>query len=134
MAAAVEAFQAWAAGQGSVRTEHEQILANVSDFIGRHGDSRFGSVNADPDHPGHAVHNRAGWWREDSQGRAYLFTTGGLTEALGGFDLKRGLDALEAAGWIVEREANARSVRVRVNGGRPRLFAIRPTDGEEEAA
>ncbi|SOC51011.1 putative DNA primase/helicase [Chromohalobacter canadensis] len=134
MAAAVEAFQAWAAGQGGVRTEHEQILANVSDFIGRHGDARFGSVNADPDHPGHTVHNRAGWWRDDAQGRAYLFTTGGLTEALGGFDLKRGLDALEAAGWIVEREANARSVRVRVNSGRPRLFAIRPTDGKEEAA
>ncbi|MFG6137973.1 DUF927 domain-containing protein [Halomonas sp. B23F22_10] len=131
MAAAIEAFQAWSAGQGGVRTEHEQILANVSDFIGRHGDARFGSVSPEPSHHAHAVHNRAGWWREDAQGRVYLFTTSGLTEALGSFDLKRGLDALEVAGWIVEREANARSVRVRVNGGRPRLFAIRPADSEE---
>lgn len=133
MAAAVEAFRAWSAGQGGVRTEHEQILANVSDFIERHGDARFSSMDADPAQTP-AVYNRAGWWREDAQGRAYLFTTGGLTEALSGFDLKRGLDALEAAGWIVEREANARSVRVQLSGRRGRFYAIRPTDGVEAAA
>ncbi|SHL26117.1 DUF927 domain-containing protein [Halomonas caseinilytica] len=133
MAAAVEAFRAWSAGQGGVRTEHEQILANVSDFIERHGDARFSSMDADPAHTP-AVHNRAGWWREDAQGRAYLFTTGGLIEALGSFDLKRGLDALEAAGWIVERETNARSVRVQLSGRRGRFYAIRPTDGEETVA
>ncbi|WP_304526391.1 DUF927 domain-containing protein [Halomonas sp. I5-271120] len=132
MAAAVEAFRTWSAGQGGVRTEHEQILANVGDFIERHGDARFSSIDADPAHTP-AVYNRAGWWREDAQGRAYLFTTGGLTEALGGFDLKRGLDALEAAGWIAEREANARSVRVQLSGRRGRFYAVRPTDGEEAA-
>ncbi|MGM0703350.1 MAG: DUF927 domain-containing protein [Pseudomonadota bacterium] len=130
MDAAIEAFQAWVSGQGSVRSEHEQILANVSGFIERHGDARFSSVDADPTHPP-TVHNRAGWWRDDAQGRTYLFNREGLAEALGAFDVTRGTEALEIAGWIVERDPDARSVRVRINGNRRRVYAIRPTDGEE---
>lgn len=130
MSAAIEAFQAWAAGQGGIRSEHEQILTNVGGFIERHGDARFSGVEADPTHSP-TVHNRAGWWRDDAQGRTYLFNGEGLTEALGGFDLKRGTEALEAAGWIVEREDNARSVRIRINGSRRRLYAIRPAESEE---
>ncbi|WP_158509916.1 DUF927 domain-containing protein [Halomonas chromatireducens] len=126
MAAAIDAFQAWAAGQGGVRSEHEQILANVSGFIERHGDARFSNVSADPTHTP-MVHNRAGWWRDDAQGRTYLFNG----EALGGFDLKRGTEALEVAGWLVERESDKRSVRMTINGSRRRVYAIRPVEGEE---
>lgn len=132
MAAAIEAFHAWAAGQGGVRSEHEQILANVAGFIERHGDARFSSVESDPAHTP-TVYNRAGWWRDDAEGRTYLFSGDGLSEALGGFDLKRGTEALEVAGWIVERDAGARSVRVRINGNRRRVYAIRPAEAEEGA-
>ncbi|WP_175535029.1 DUF927 domain-containing protein [Halomonas saccharevitans] len=133
MAAAIEALHAWAAGQGGVRSEHEQILANVSGFIERHGDARFSSVESDPAHTP-TVYNRAGWWRDDAEGRTYLFSGEGLAEALGGFDVKRGTEALEVAGWIVERDAGARSVRVRINGSRRRVYAIRPAETEEGAA
>ena len=130
MAAAVDAFQAWAAEQGGARTEHEQILANVFGFIERHGDARFSNVDADPAH-GPVVHNRAGWWRDDADGRAFLFKREGLNEALGGFDLKRGTEAMEVAGWIVERESAARSIRIYINGTRRRVYVIRPAESEE---
>ncbi|WP_207116427.1 DUF927 domain-containing protein [Halomonas sp. YLGW01] len=133
MAAAVEAFHAWAAGQGGVRSEYEQILDSVGGFIERHGDARFSSVESDPAHIP-TVHNRAGWWRDDAKGRTYLFNGEGLSEALGGFDLKRGTEALEVAGWLVERDAGARSVRVRINGSRRRVYAIRPVECEESVA
>lgn len=133
MAAAVEAFQAWAGGQGGVRSEHEQILANVSGFIERHGDARFSNVDGDPTHAP-MVRDRAGWWRDDAEGRTYLFSGEGLGEALGGFDPKRGTEALELAGWIVERDTGARSVRVRINGTRRRVYAIRPAESEEGPA
>ena len=116
LAAAIEAFKAWAAGQGGVRSEHEQVLANVSGFIERHGDARFSSVEGDPAHTP-TVYNRAGWWRDDAEGRTYLFSGEGLSEALGGFDLKRGTEALEVAGWIVERER--RAIRARADQRQP---------------
>lgn len=130
MSAAIEAFHAWAAGQGGVRSEHEQILANVSGFIERHGDARFSGVESDPTHTP-TVYNRAGWWRDDAKGRTYLFSGDGLTEALGGFDLKRGTEALEVAGWLVERESEKRSIRLSINGSRRRVYAIRPAEEGE---
>ncbi|MBN8413003.1 DUF927 domain-containing protein [Halomonas litopenaei] len=133
MGAAIDAFQAWSAGQGGVRTEHEQILASVRGFIERHGDARFSSAFADPlQSP--TVYNRAGWWRDDAEGRTYLFSGDGLGEALRGFDLKRGTEALETAGWLVERESDKRSIRIWISGSRRRVYAIRPVEGEEEAA
>ncbi|MCE8053175.1 DUF927 domain-containing protein [Halomonas daqingensis] len=130
MAAAVDAFRAWAAEQGGARTEHEQILANVLGFLERHGDARFSSVESDQTHTS-IVRDRAGWWRDDAEGRTYLFSGEGLAEALGGFDVKRGTEALELAGWIVERDTGARSVRVRINGTRRRVYVIRPAESEE---
>jgi putative DNA primase/helicase len=126
--AAIEAFKAWTSDQGGVKSEHEQILANVAGFIERHGDARFSELHGGANH---TVHNRAGWWRDDAEGRAYLFNKEGLKEALGGFELKRGTEALEVAGWIIEREGNARSVRVRIIGTRHRVYVIRLAEGEE---
>lgn len=130
LAAAIEAFTAWQSGQGNMQNEHEQILANIQRFIERHGDARFSSLTGDTT----LVRDRAGWWKDGSQGRIYLFNTAALQEALGGFDQKRGLDALEAAGWIAERDRQARSVKVRIAGSRPRLYAICPVDIEEGVA
>lgn len=133
MAAAIEVFHAWAAGQGGVRSEHEQILANVSGFIERHGDARFSNVNGDQAQVP-MVRDRAGWWRDDAGGRIYLFNSEGLTEALGGFDKKRGTEALEVAGWLVEREGDKRSIRLWINGNRRRVYAVRPSEGDGGAA
>lgn len=125
--AAIGAFQAWKTGHGTVQSEHEQILARVRGFIERHGDARFSPICDDPP----PVRDRAGWWREGDGGRVYLFNTEGMREALDGFDVRRGLDALDAAGWIVDHDADARSVRLQHQGRRGRYYAIRPSEGEE---
>ncbi|MEQ6916876.1 hypothetical protein [Halomonas aquatica] len=130
LAAAIEAFHAWAIGQGGVRSEHEQILANVAGFIERHGDARFSGVESDPAHTP-MVRDRAGWWRDDAEGRTYLFSGEGLAEALGGFDLKRGTEALDTAVWLVERENENRSIRLTIHGSRLRVYAIRPAEEGE---
>ncbi|TDR50211.1 uncharacterized protein (DUF927 family) [Halomonas ventosae] len=123
--AAILAFDTWKKGQGGTQTEHQKILANVRGFLEKHGDSRFSYIEAT-----HPVNNRTGWWRDDVNGRVYFFNREGLKEALGGFDTRRGLDALDAAGWIVERDGSARSTKLRIRGQRPRLYAIRPADEE----
>lgn len=127
--AAADALKGWKSLQGGVQTEHEQILANVRAFIDRHGDSRFSDVDGDPRHVP-AVHNRAGYWRDDPEGRVYLLTQDAIREALGGFDLRRGLDAIDTAGWLAERRKEARSVRVQINGSRKALYAVRADEGE----
>ena len=128
--AAEVALKGWRTFQGGVQTEHEQILVSVRAFIERHGDSRFSDVDGDPRQT-HTVHNRAGYWRDHPEGRVYLLTNEAMKEALRGFDTRRGLDALDSAGWIAEREGNARSVRVQINGKRSRLYAVRPDEGGE---
>jgi putative DNA primase/helicase len=128
--AAEIALKGWRTFQGGVQTEHEQILISVRAFIERHGDSRFSDVDGDPKHT-HTVHNRAGYWRDQPEGRVYLLTNEALKEALRGFDSRRGLDALDSAGWIAEREGGKRTVRVQINGKRSRLYAVRPDEGGE---
>ncbi|MDN6336988.1 MAG: DUF927 domain-containing protein [Halomonas sp.] len=127
--AAADALKGWKSLQGSVQTEHEQILASVRTFIERHGDSRFSNVDSDPRHTP-TVHNRAGYWRDHPGGRVYLLMQSAIRESLGGFDLRRGLDAIETAGWLAERRNEARSVRVQINGSRKLLYAIRVEEGD----
>ncbi|WP_417837687.1 DUF927 domain-containing protein [Thalassospira tepidiphila] len=129
--AAEIALKGWRTFQGGVQTEHEQILVSVRAFIERHGDSRFSDLDGDPRHT-HTVHNRAGYWRDQPEGRVYLLTNDAMKEALRGFDTRRGLDALDSAGWIAERESDKRSVRVQINGKRSRLYAVRPDDEGDE--
>lgn len=134
MRAAEVAFDSWKSGQGESASEHEQILASIQSFIERHGCSRFSDIESG-DPSAIVVRDRAGYWRRDGDGRIYLFNKSGLMEALGGFDLRRGVDSLEAAGWLAEREGKARSIRARVNGDRLRLYAVRPVNegGNDES-
>ncbi|MER2514544.1 MAG: hypothetical protein ABTQ25_19395, partial [Nitrosomonas ureae] len=74
-------------------------LDQVLNFIERHGDSRFSSLNSTADI---TVRDRAGWWINESGIRIYLFTAGGIKEALKGFDLKRSLDILVSVGALPE--------------------------------
>lgn len=131
MQAATWGYQAWRGSRGTEQTETGQIMRAVSDFIARHGDARF-SEHLDGETP---VRERAGWWKDapSNEGRVYLFTSGGLREAVQGFDFTRALDALDDAGWIAERDTGKRTKKTRV-GGRPQnLYAITPHDAEAEA-
>ncbi len=126
--AAASALQGWKELQGGVQTEHEQILDSVRTFIERHGDSRFSDVDSDPKYTA-KVNERAGYWRDHPDGRIYYLNKGAIKEAMGGFDLRRGLDALDTAGWIAERRPEARSVRIQINGSRKMFYAVRPDEG-----
>ncbi|QEL09960.1 DUF927 domain-containing protein [Kushneria phosphatilytica] len=128
--AAMAAYANWKDFRGEGQTETRQILQAVESFITRHGDARFAGINNEPSVTGvSVVRERAGWWRDTLEGRVYLFTADGLHEALQGFDFKRGLTALDEAGWIVERDRDKRSKKIRVSGGLYNLYCIRPTQG-----
>jgi putative DNA primase/helicase len=68
--AALLAFKRYQTYLESSQTEDSQILQAVSDFIAKHGDSRFSSVS---EHPEKSVQNRAGWYKNDDKGRVYMF-------------------------------------------------------------
>ncbi len=76
------------------------------------------------------IRDRAGWYEDSDKGRVYLFTHGGMKEALAGFDLRRGLDVLEAAGWLTGRDsANpTKGKQTWINGGNVRAFRVLPGD------
>jgi putative DNA primase/helicase len=122
LAAAILAFETWQAMRGTGNDEPRKILLAISDFIAKHGDSRFNSVEADSATP---VYNRAGWWRDTSKGREFLFTSAGIREALVGFDLNRALDSLQASGALPPTgDSGKRSQLVRVAGQPQRLYVV----------
>jgi len=122
--AATLAFGLWWEGRTEGRPEDEQILDAVREFINRHGDTRF-SVVSETDTI--QTRERAGWWRDDHQGRrTYLFTSDALKEAVAGHDLTRALDALDRAEWIADRDQGKRSKKIRVPGRPVNVYAIRP--------
>ncbi|MBK7001965.1 MAG: DUF927 domain-containing protein [Rhodoferax sp.] len=122
--AAAQAYKLWQAGRGKGNSERKQILQQVAAFIERHGDSRFSDSDSTEDAP---VRDRAGWWRDGSAGREYLFTTDGMHEALKGFDFKRALDVLQLAGAIPEPGKNGeRSRPIRIAGRTMKLYPVTP--------
>ena len=116
--AALRGFKLWRDQRGTDgrNAEDVAILRAVSDFIDKHGESRFSSMS---DHSTMIVRDRAGYWEDDSAGRLYLFTPGGLMEATRGYDIKRVTKALDDAGVITGKDYPARSKKRRVHGGRP---------------
>lgn len=118
------AFHAWRVTRGTGQTEDRQILQGVREFIERHGDARFSSLTGTS---GNSVRDRAGYWRDDSDGRVFLFFSGALTEAARGYDTRRITEALENAGWLESREGKSRSTRITIDGGtKTRVYAVRP--------
>jgi putative DNA primase/helicase len=119
-------FDSWRGNRGQGQGEDARILANVSNFISRHGESMFSSVVENPDTS--SVKDRAGWWKTDwvdnEQRRVWLFTSEGLQRASPGYNINRILDAVEKAGWITERNPEKRSKRVRVGGQNPLLYHL----------
>lgn len=124
--AAAACLKAWLSARTQGNSERQQILLAVSSFIERNGDSRFSSAGiAETDEQMRI--NRAGWWRDGSEGREYLFTADGMREALKGFDFKRGLDALQEAGALPEQAPGGeRSKFFRIGVRGIRLYLITP--------
>ena len=119
--AAAQSFAAWRSMRGKGNDERRQILDRLAGFIERHGDSRFSDWFKDDA----AIRDRAGWWKDDDGGRIYLFNCDGLREALRGFDFRRALDVLEAAGVIPKAGADGERARpMRIGGRVAKLYPV----------
>jgi putative DNA primase/helicase len=123
-------FEQWQLmrGNGGGATEHKQILQGVADYILKYGDSKFTAKNNPDDKP---RTDRAGWYTEKNGERVYLFTSAALKEAGAGFDLKRILDALDTAGWIVEHDYGKRAKKTAITGGgKHSLYWVQPGEAD----
>jgi putative DNA primase/helicase len=124
--AALHAFNLWRSQRGTAgrSSEHATILRAVADFIDRHGDARFSSIEGAAD----TIRDRAGYWKQDGDDRRlFLFTSGGFREATKGYDLARAIRALDEAGAIAARDYGKASKKVRIPEGRPvSLYHIDP--------
>jgi putative DNA primase/helicase len=99
---AIAVFGRWRAAQprSPKGKEHAQIAELITDFVDKHGNSRFCDLHSvDPDR--FTVRDQAGYWEDTIHGRIYLFTSGGLKDASGNFDTARVIKAIEAAGAFV---------------------------------
>lgn len=124
--ASLIAFERWQSFLGPGQTEDNQILHAVSDFIAKHGDSRFSAHREHEDRP---IINRAGWYKDTAQGRVYMFFPVALKEAGGNFERPRIVEALRKAKWIVENDNGRASKKVRTSAGLKNLYHIcEPTD------
>lgn len=121
--AASIALEAWKSNNSNDfgNKEKRQIIESLLNFIDRYGDSRFSSAECTGDIK---INDRAGWFKDETNGRVYLFTSSGLREALKGYDFKRALDELQNA-EVLPQGNGERSVPMRVNGDLKRLYEIR---------
>ncbi len=120
--AMLELFEVWRTGRGEGPSEDRQILRSIADFISRHGDTRFSSV----DNPHGEARDRAGYWEDaPSSGRIYLFSRSGLEEAAKGYDLVRVVLALDSVGAIAKRDIGKHQALKRLpDGSRQRMYFI----------
>ena len=124
--AALLGFSLWRGGRKSGNTEDRQILDMVKSFIERHSDSRFSALQDREIQ--HSVRDRAGYWKDEIEGRVFLFNSSALQEAASGFEIRRILDALENAGWLKERGREKRAIQYKVNGHPTQFYAVMPRE------
>ena len=128
--AMLELFEIWRAERGQGPSEDRQILRSIADFIARHADTRFSSVN---DVHGEA-RDRAGYWEEANGERLYLFNRPGLEDATMGYDLNRVVHALDSVGAIAKKDTGKHQALRRLpDGTRKRLYFIDPSKLEQES-
>ena len=123
--AAAEGFKLWRSMRGTGNDERRQIAERLSGFLERHGDGRFSDADSREEA---SVRDRAGWWRDSSDGREYLLTAEAMREAMKGFDFNRALDVLQELGALPKPGADGKRARsLRIGGQRPvRLYPINP--------
>lgn len=128
--AATVAFAAWQSlrgGKARGNLERDQVIERVAGFIERHGDSRFSDADSDDEQRAAMVRDRAGWWHKTNAGRLYMFTAGGMHEALEGFDFDRSIDVLQACGAIDPPGKDGKQARFRrIRGQGFKLYVVDP--------
>ncbi len=114
-----ECFNKWREHFGSGDIEEQQILQAVRDFIDRFGDSRFSDV-LDIDSK---VNDRAGYYANMDELKAYLFNKHGLSEALAQNGFDRGIKTLKKHGWLIH-DAKRNTKQYRVLGKSDKWYCI----------
>ena len=117
--AASVAFRLWKKGHGKGLHEDTQAIERVRDFILRHGQSRFTSIEF-PD--GVMIRDSAGW-RDNG---AFYFHRSGWAEVHAGADPIQAAKALKAAGFL--RTGGGKDLTIRPSAAadpdRPRVYAV----------
>ena len=122
-------FRRWIGEKDTDSSERVQVVRVLTDFLDKHGDSRFSELsNHDDDTP---IRDRAGYWRyqydketKDEQ-KIYLLNASAMNEATRGFDLRRVLDILEEKSIIPPAGADGKRQRVfRVGKHTKRLYEV----------
>lgn len=127
--AAIVGFAAWQSLRGPDKgnSERSQVAERINSFLERHGDSRFTDADSLDEARALLVRDRAGWWRDSSSVRVYLFTADGLREALKGFDFTRALDTMQEVGLIGAPGADGKRAKFhRIHGRGMKLYVITP--------
>lgn len=112
-------YDEWTRQHGDGHSEDRAILAALSEFLSRHGDSLFSSLTSTE-----AVRDRAGYWRDMPNGRVWLFTPEGLGRAVPGFDRARVVATLNAAGLIAEHDQDRLTRKTSIQGQKMNLYHI----------
>jgi putative DNA primase/helicase len=135
-------FDHWRANQSEKTSskEHVQILEMISNFISRHGDTRFTDIHprtytvqtgkgeiTRPSEEQPQARDRAGYWENDGERRLYLFTNDSLKEATKGQDFNRVLRTLAEADAFYDTDLIQKAkVRHLPTGGTARFYHIDP--------
>lgn len=125
--AAGDVFHAWLAARGgSGAAEDAAAIDQVAAFIAAHGASRFQPITGEAPT---IVHNRAGFWRGDSDKREYLVPVPiWRDEVCRGMNPGTVATLLLAKGYLVTDSSNKKSVAVSLPGlGKTRCYVIRST-------
>lgn len=129
--AAGAGFEAWRSSRDTKpgkNSEQGQIVQAITDFIDKHGDSRFSDADMVPD-PARPVlvRDRAGYWRNTDTGRVYLFHSVGMREALKGFDFGRAIAYLQEVGMVPPPGNDGKTPRQhKIQGTNNRWYEVRP--------
>lgn len=116
------AFKRWKLLHGIRKTEDYQILEAISDFINKHGDSRFSyTSNITENRP---ILNRAGWYKNEAGKRIYMFSAAGLQEAGGGFDRGRIVEVLAKHQWLTDTDSDRLTKKTRIGSETKNLYHI----------
>ena len=119
------------AGAVAGNMEEKQIVRAVSDFIEKHGSSRFQNLGGwdASGGPESVVRDRAGWIQQTDKGRVYLFSPAGMAEVLAGFDRSFALSVLTRHGILQPGRDGKPSYSTRLNGTVFRVYGIKPCEG-----
>ncbi|SMG64124.1 [similarity to] inner membrane protein, partial [methanotrophic bacterial endosymbiont of Bathymodiolus sp.] len=116
-----ECFIKWREDFGQGDIEDKQCLQAIRDFIDKHGNSRFSSVNGIDDS---VVRDRAGYTKSEAGEKiTYLFNNAGMEESTKENSLKRTLQALHKHGWL-RKDGRHWTKKQRINGGTSRFYFI----------